>query len=413
MKGKKYLLPLLSATLICSLVACSESEEENTYVPQGAGPNSGASQSTNYNSSGTNTSSGSVSSGATSTTGSVEESGSFSAESAKTEVLRHSGYTENMIQGYECEFVEDKGVQTYYISFWMGFVHYTYQVSGVDGTIIAFHSEFNHAGYTPPSTEEETTTEVQVFTVQPGHVTKDQAKAIAAKDAGVSTSSMSNFEIANRTTGNINEYEMTFKVGDVEYYYTMLPTTGTITLSRKTEPEPEPEPEIPVVTTPSVTVIPSTGNTSSGSSSGSASTGTDSVVTTPSEPEVTLPEPTVTETPEGAISSSSSSSSVTDESIGTQSNTASSSTGATNSSSATHSSVTTSTSGAVSAPVISSNDAKNIAFAQAGVSESDVSSLSILEAKDGTGAVAAYNVSFISGGGSHYYTVSATTGAVR
>lgn len=408
MKGKKYLLPLLSATLLSALVSCSEAEEESTYVPQGAGPNSGASQSGTYNTSG---STGTTSTGTTTeelgdTISALEQLATFSSASAKTEVLRHAGYSESNIEGYTYEVVGQGSLVEYHISFWMGIVKYDYVVSGTDGTILTFKTEFNNEGYS--STVVDTSTEVDsnVFVVQDGHVTRDQAKAIVAKDAGVSTSAMMNFEIKNRTTGAVNEYEMTFSVGNIEYYYTILPTTGTITLARKTEPEPEPEIEIPEVMMPTVT--PSTGSSGSSSSSSSSGSSSSSNATTTTTPDITpaTPEPSVEETtpvlPDSTVqSSSSSSSAMVEDFSGAQSSTASSS---------------TATSGAMtstSAAMISSNDAKNIAFAQAGVSETGVTSLSILEAKDGTGAVVAYNVSFISGGGSHYYTVSATTGAVR
>lgn len=292
---------------------------------------------------------------ASSSTGSSDSLAKFSADSAKNVALHHANTTETNIQGYECTVNDSNGNIQYDISFWVGTIEYLFYISGSDGSVLYFTTEFHQSGYVAP-TEDSVT---EVFTPQAGNLTESQAKAIVAKDAGVSESSLSNFTIKEKISGSLTEYEMTFIFGSSEYYYTILATSGTITYSKVNNIYTAPVPQIDVE---SNTSIPNTAVPDSGTTDDSTSSGT------------------------------------TDSTTGLENSTTDT--------------TTPDTSTTVTAPNISSSDAKNIALRQTGATDSSADRLSITENKDSSGSVTSYQVSYFYEMQQYSYTVSAISGAI-
>lgn len=348
----KHLFLATTALLMVFSTGCS-SEEESTTASSGSTSNSGSSGSSGSTGSSEETSAD-VSAYQTSSLANVPES------TAKTVALRHAGVSEDAIEGYSCVIEDNQGMVQYNITFWQGTVEYLFYVSGADGAVLFFTTEFHQTGYQAPT--EGGSGEDVVFTPKAGNLTESQSKAIVAKDAGISESSMSNFTIKEKESGSLIEYEMTFTFGSSEYYYSILATSGTITFSKVNNVYTEPLPTFDSTTTTD-TFMTTTPDTSTGTTTTTPDTSTDSsTTTTPDSTTTTTPDSTTTTTP--------------------------------------------------TAPNISSSEAKNIALRQTGASDSQVDRLSISENKDSSGSVTSYQVSYFYEMQQYSYTISASSGGV-
>lgn len=195
------------------LVSCSKEQEESTYVPNlGSGT-----PSTNYTVEGAGE--GSVSTGLNS----VAES------TAKNAVLRHSSVSEGEVIGYQLVENYDKGYLEYHIDFWKGNTHYFYTVQGSDGSILSFRNVNDENGYVPPDTTVETERlEEQEFTSEQGNLSSTEVRKIVAQHAGISTTDIYNFAIAQGYNGSIPQYQVTFATESYTYLYYIAANTGMI-----------------------------------------------------------------------------------------------------------------------------------------------------------------------------------------
>lgn len=357
MNEKYQKLPFLLTTLLLSLtVACSSEPVSNGYVPPTESKNPNLSSGTSIGSSSTSTHIES---------NQLELSGAaVSTDTAKKLVITLAGVHENSVKGYTCNTKEVNGLYTYEINFWVGKVEYIYTVSGTDGAVLYFTTVFHDTEYVEPEEDEIIVEEVDEFTTSVGNLSVSQAKDVVYMNAGVTANMVSNFKIQDKINGNINEYEISFAVGETQYYYTIMAASGIITLSSVTTPEPETP--VPEITVPDVVPVPST-----------------PVVTTPSVeiPNVILPDipadTTVPSVPETTVPESTAP-------------------------------TTTPTPTAISATA-----AKGAALSYAGIAEGDTSRLSVSESTDSAGSITAFLVTFFHEMDYHTYRVDATSGAVQ
>lgn len=256
--NKKYqqLSFLMSALTLTLTVACSSKSSDNGYVAP--------TESKNPNQS------GAASVGTTSSfesSSNIELSGAaVSSDTARKLVITLAGVNENSVKGYVSNTKETNGIYTYEISFWVGKIEYFYTVSGTDGAVLYFTTVFHDTEYVEPEEDEVPSEKVEEFVTSVGNLSESQAKDVVFMNAGVSANMVSNFKIKDKINGNINEYEITFSVGETSYYYTIMAASGIVTLSQITKPEevtPVPDPILPdivpvpstpVVTTPSVPI---------------------------------------------------------------------------------------------------------------------------------------------------------------
>lgn len=354
MKLKSITSILLTTVLLSHCIGCSSEEEGSTYVPPSVSKNPNLAGNTSGN--------------VTEFTGAfddiVSNSGAaVSQEAAKKVAIHQAGVAESSVKGYHCIEEVKNDLYTYYITFWVGKVEYSYTISGTDGTVIFFSTKFHETEYVEPEEEViEEEPEPEEFETIAGHLSVQQAKDVVFLHAGVSEYVVTSFKIADRINGSINEYEITFSVGEVEYYYTIMAASGIVTLSKKIEPEIV-EPEPPQVVVPDVVPVPTVPTVPT-----PAPVIPDPVIPDVTAPEVTTPETT---TPE------------------------------------------TTTPVAPSTTLIGAVSAKNAALAYSGISEGDTSRLSVSETTDSSGVTDAYYVTFFHNMDYHTYKVDSVTGSVQ
>lgn len=340
---------LLTTVLLSHSIGCSSEEEGSIYVPPSVSKNPNQAGNTSVN--------------VTEFSGAFDEivsssGAAVSQEAAKKVAIHQAGVTESSVKGYHCIEEVNNELYTYYITFWVGKVEYSYTISGTDGTVIFFSTKFHETEYEEPEEEIiEEEPEPEEFETIAGHLTVEQAKDVVFLHAGVSEYAVTSFKIADRINGSIKEYEITFFAGEVEYYYTIMAASGIVTLSKKTEPEIV-EPEPPQVAVPDVVPVPT-------------------VPTVPT-PTPVIPETTTPEVPAPEVTTPE-----------------------------------TMTPVAPSATLIGAVSAKNAALAYSGISEGDTSRLSVSETTDSSGITDAYYVTFFHNMDYHTYKVDSVTGSVQ
>lgn len=381
MNHKIKWVPIATSMLLAFSVGCSSEDGDDAPSSWVSSSSSEWSSSSSNTSTSTPTNSSSSSSSTT-----------FSSESLQQKILRHAGYAVADIEGYRFNTVLNNGFQQYEAVFYARSdgktEEHTYYLSTTDATILSNTVVFLPPDYIIEEEEEELVTDDTGITFESiaGQLTQSQAKAIVTQDAGVSEFSISGFTINERTSGTIQEYEITFGTNTADYYYTIMAASGIITFSRMTPLETATQPNTSTTTPPSTgtTTTPSTGTTTT-PSTGTTTTPSTGTTTTPNTGTTTTPSttPTTPEIPDVVVPDV-----VIPE--------------------ATVPEVSTPV-----APSLSNLDAKNAALRFAGVSESEIDRLAITELTDSTGSVYEYQVDFFHQVNFHTYRVSASTGAVR
>ena len=117
-----------------------------------------------------------------------------------------------------------KAADRYYIDFESGGRDYEYDISAFDGSIIL--SSPNNQKPSDNSASQSTSSQTSL-------ITKDQAKAIAFKDAGVNEKDVFDLEIDLDRDGGVVAYEIEFQSGRTEYKYDIQAYTGAIINSEK------------------------------------------------------------------------------------------------------------------------------------------------------------------------------------
>lgn len=363
MKSYVRFIPLLTASLLLSVSAgCSKDSEDGSISDEDRNGSSFVRPSDAIIPSATGSATSSV-------TGTVYENGAtFSADNAKTVAVRQAGVAEGAIEGYECVETSSTGSLVYEITFWVGSIQYFYNISGTDGSVLTFNNQFHQSGYVAPVPEGS----VPDFVYVEGNLTEAQARSSVLAHAKLSDYQISNFNIISKTSGNINQYEITFETTSSNYYYTIMAASGTVTYSNVIDKIIIPDVVIPPVTT-TPTVTPTTPDV----------VVPDVVIPETVVPDVTAPAPEPeTTTPDLALPA-----------LPSEPSTPEPSTPVT--------------------PSISSASAKSAAIAQAGFTESMVSRTSVSEIKDSSGSVSEYSVTFFQDENYYTYRVDAYTGAVR
>ena len=140
-------------------------------------------------------------------------SSDIGAEAAKSAALKHAGVSASNATFVKVERDWDDGRLVYEVEFYSGNKEYDYEIAAADGTILDYDYD---AEYYAPSSSTGTAMSV------------DEAKDIALKHAGLSSSQVT-FQKAklDRDDGRL-EYELEFRSGGVEYEYKLDAVNGTI-----------------------------------------------------------------------------------------------------------------------------------------------------------------------------------------
>ena len=137
-------------------------------------------------------------------------SGRINKAQAKQIALDHAGFTENEVRFTKAKLDFDDGIFEYDIEFFVGRVEYDYTIAAADGRII----EFDIDGKEPAAPAD--------------IITKDEAKAIALRHAGVAESEARFTKVELDYDDGAYEYDVEFTANNTEYDYTVVAADGRI-----------------------------------------------------------------------------------------------------------------------------------------------------------------------------------------
>lgn len=154
----------------------------------------------------------------------------ITTDEAKQIALTHAAVNANAITDFECELDRDDGKVIYEVSFEHGHVEYEYDIDAVTGAIISWEKDCdkdngsNQGGHDHGSSDTNTATQPS----DPQYISREEAKAIALKQAGVNAEDVRDYECEMDTEGGIRVYEISFQVGSQEYDFEIHAVTGEI-----------------------------------------------------------------------------------------------------------------------------------------------------------------------------------------
>lgn len=155
----------------------------------------------------------------------TDVSGRITEADAKQIALDHAGISESETDRLRVKLDYDDGVQEYEVTFYVGNREYDYDIDAATGTIRSFDSEieddYNIAS--APSATRAATSASSGATI-----TEAEAKQIALDHAGVSESETERMRVKLGRDDGVQEYEVTFYVGNREYDYDINAATGEI-----------------------------------------------------------------------------------------------------------------------------------------------------------------------------------------
>ena len=155
----------------------------------------------------------------------TDVSGRITEADAKQIALDHAGISESETDRLRVKLDYDDGVQEYEVTFYVGNREYDYDIDAATGTIRSFDSEieddYNIAS--APSATRAATSSSSGATI-----TEADAKQIALDHAGVSESETERMRVKLGRDDGVQEYEVTFYVGNREYDYDINAATGAI-----------------------------------------------------------------------------------------------------------------------------------------------------------------------------------------
>jgi len=226
---KKFLLSLaviLSLTVV--LTGCGNQPQTHTHengsttssqqsAPSESKTDSAAKGDVSDNSVGTQ----SDASSEQSTVSKPDNDAKISRDKAKEIALKDAGVKEADIYDFDIELDYDGGVLHYDIDFEVGGKDYEYKIDAQKGTILLSSTDSDIKPSGTENSSKPAQNEDQL-------ITKDQAKNIALKDAGVKESDIYGFEIELDTDDGSKHYEIEFKKGNTEYKYDINAKSGAI-----------------------------------------------------------------------------------------------------------------------------------------------------------------------------------------
>lgn len=140
-------------------------------------------------------------------------------EEAVSIALKDAGFTKEQVQDLDVELDRDTGAIHYDVDFEKGGKDYDYEIHAETGNILKKE--------VPPKTNQTTSTQK----TQP--ISRDEAKNIALKHAGLSVSQVRDLEVElDRDDGKLH-YDVDFEAGGYDYDYEIDATTGKILRSQK------------------------------------------------------------------------------------------------------------------------------------------------------------------------------------
>ncbi len=155
----------------------------------------------------------------------TDVSGRITEADAKQIALDHAGISESETDRLRVKLDYDDGVQEYEVTYYVGNREYDYDIDAATGTIRSFDSEIED-DYNIASAP--SATRAAASASSGAAITEAEAKQIALDHAGVSESETERMRVKLGRDDGVQEYEVTFYVGNREYDYDINAATGEI-----------------------------------------------------------------------------------------------------------------------------------------------------------------------------------------
>ena len=143
------------------------------------------------------------------------ENGYISVDEAKKYALEHAGLTSTNVKFQKAKFDGDDLLKHYDIEFVSNGYEYDYEINASNGAVIDFEKEKETK---ETASQQENTT----------YISKEKAKSIALKNAGVNEADAIALKVELDKDDGIAHYEVEFKSGGYEYDYEINAKTGAI-----------------------------------------------------------------------------------------------------------------------------------------------------------------------------------------
>ena len=145
----------------------------------------------------------------------------LSPEAAQAAALAHAGLTVGEVTYVRTHLDHDDGRREYEVEFYCGDREYDYDIDALTGDIRSFDSEAEHcvrqAEHKPESSAQNTEL-----------LAEAEAKAIALEHAGIAEANARFHKVHLDTDDGRREYDIEFRVGNVEYEYEIDAQSGRI-----------------------------------------------------------------------------------------------------------------------------------------------------------------------------------------
>ena len=145
----------------------------------------------------------------------------LSPEAAQAAALAHAGLTADEVTHVRTHLDYDDGRREYEVEFYCGDREYDYDIDALTGDIRSFDSEAEHcvrqAEHKPESSAQNTEL-----------LAEAEAKAIALEHAGIAEANARFHKVHLDTDDGRREYDIEFRVGNVEYEYEIDAQSGRI-----------------------------------------------------------------------------------------------------------------------------------------------------------------------------------------
>ncbi len=162
----------------------------------------------------------------------------LTAEEAEAIAFAHSGLKAGTVSRLRTEFGYDDGVPEYDIEFISGDTEYDYEIHAQTGAVLRSETEpvRKPAATEPPATEPPAAEPPAVTATQPPateapkseRLTKEEARNIALKDAGLTKDQVSRLKVEFDYDDGVPEYDVEFTHDGWEYEYEIHAETGAI-----------------------------------------------------------------------------------------------------------------------------------------------------------------------------------------
>ncbi len=147
-------------------------------------------------------------------------------EKAKAIALEHAKISENEISFVLSRLNFDDGIAEYEVEFWNGLTEYDYEIDAITGEIRSYDYDMESnisVPQSPPSNND-----IKESAALSQDVTQEQAKSIALQDADINDNDINYIKCEFDYDDGNPEYEVEWKIGNMEYEYTISAVDGSI-----------------------------------------------------------------------------------------------------------------------------------------------------------------------------------------